>query len=98
MGRCNEFVKARQQYWIRKAPGSEPQSEEPIKEQDLPMETDFVVSKHGSEHSFAVFEDEGETGYLYVYDRKENRVLQDVHVYNRSARSLLKNGPARRLD
>lgn len=44
----------------------------------------FIVDKEGPPGIFAVFEDDGETGYLYVYEPNGPGVVRHVHVYNRS--------------
>ena len=31
-----------------------------------------------------VFEDDGETGYLYVYNRATREVVRNLHIYDRS--------------
>ena len=48
--------------------------------------SDFVVeSDEGPEGFFGVFEDDGRTGYLYIYKPDvEPGILRDLHIYNRS--------------
>ena len=44
----------------------------------------FVVECAGPDGMFAVFEDDGETGYLYVYDPNRENISTHLHVYDRS--------------
>lgn len=44
----------------------------------------FIVDKEGPPGVFAVFEDDGETGYLYVYEPEKNGITRHLHVYDRS--------------
>jgi hypothetical protein len=44
----------------------------------------FIVFSRGPHGLFGVFEDEGDTGYLYVYDSVAGRVENHLHVYDRS--------------
>ncbi len=42
----------------------------------------FVGDTEGPEKYVGFFEDDGETGYLYVSDRRSNEVLRHVQIYN----------------
>lgn len=44
----------------------------------------FIVDEVGPSGLACVFEDDGETGYLYLYDPNGRGVLQDLQIYNRS--------------
>ncbi|MBV8757058.1 MAG: DUF2251 domain-containing protein [Deltaproteobacteria bacterium] len=44
----------------------------------------FVVEGPGRSSLVAVFEDDGETGFLYVYDCAADKVTTHLHVYDRS--------------
>jgi hypothetical protein len=44
----------------------------------------FVVYKRGPGDLFAVFEDDGETGYLYLYDASSHTISEHLHVYDRT--------------
>jgi hypothetical protein len=44
----------------------------------------FVGDSSGPEDYVGFFEDDGETGYLYVSDRKKNEVVQHLQIYNSS--------------
>jgi hypothetical protein len=50
---------------------------------DAPDQVDgFIVDAAGPPPLFGVFEDDGTTGYLYVYDTLADKILRDCHVYN----------------
>ena len=55
-------------------------------QQNLVPETSFIVDMAGQNELVAVFEDDGDTGYLYLYDSKSCTILEDVHVYDRAQR------------
>ena len=44
---------------------------------------DYVVESQGPDGVFGVFEDDGETGYLYIY-KPDAGVLRHLHLYNRT--------------
>jgi len=53
----------------------------------------FIVDKEGPQGLFAVFEDDGETGFLYVYDpskEENNKIIKHVQIYNASKKLKLK--------
>lgn len=79
----NQFIRARQRYWKRMAKRFDPSAQ--INEEDeTPIETNFVVNAPGPDELFAVFEDNRETGYLYLYDSKEQRAVEHLLIYDRS--------------
>lgn len=45
----------------------------------------FVADQSGPDEYTAFFEDDGETGYLYVSDRRKNEIVQHLQIYNDSA-------------
>ena len=45
---------------------------------------DFILDKVGPSGLACVFEDDGETGYLYLYDPNGRGVLEDLQIYNRA--------------
>jgi hypothetical protein len=49
-----------------------------------PVETSFLIESRSPKGLYGVFEDEGETGYLYVFDPDTIRILNHVHVYDRT--------------
>lgn len=44
----------------------------------------FIVEAEGPTGLFGVFEDDGETGYLYLYEPDKSRISRHLHVYDRS--------------
>jgi hypothetical protein len=79
----NQFIRGRQNYWKKKAKEYEPDIK-PRPEEDTPIETNFVLYDKGLGPWFAVFEDEGETGYLYLYDSARRNVLQHLQIYDQA--------------
>lgn len=47
-----------------------------------PLQTNFIIYEKGLGKQFCVFEDEGDTGYLYLYDSAHQKVLRHLHVYD----------------
>jgi hypothetical protein len=45
---------------------------------------DFIVDAEGPEGLSCVFEDDGETGYLYLYNPGKREVVRHLHIYDRS--------------
>jgi len=79
----DQFIYARQRYWKRMAKQLDP-SIRINEEEVVPVETNFVVYTSGPHGLFAVFEDNGETGYLYLYESKAKRVVEHLLIYDRS--------------
>lgn len=53
----------------------------------MPSDDTIFLSEPGPGELFAVFEDDGETGYLYLYQQGAatgQGVLDAVHVYNKT--------------
>ena len=48
------------------------------------QEPGFIVENPGPSNLFGVFEDDGETGYLYIYEQDGQGVLRHLHIYDRS--------------
>lgn len=46
--------------------------------------SDFIVDNMRPDGTAAVFEDDGETGYLYIYRPETGEILQHLHLYDRS--------------
>lgn len=78
------FLRSRQRYWKEtvKEQGSRVVRVHP--EDETMLETNFIVYAIGLEAHAAVFEDDGETGYLYLYSPKEQTVVRYLHIYDRS--------------
>lgn len=81
-----QFIKTRQQFWKEKANEQKGQIGS-VAKSETPIETNFVVYAKGMNRLFSVFEDDGETGYLYVVDADERRILQQLQIYD-DARQL----------
>lgn len=79
-----DFLEARKRYWKNALLQVHP--DYPISDQPISLlETRFLVAALDSRgQRAAVFEDEGETGYLYVYSVGAAAVQAHVHVYDRS--------------
>jgi len=45
----------------------------------------FVADTGGTEQNACFFEDDGETGYLYVSDRSEQAMIRHLQIYTNSA-------------
>ena len=78
------FVRSRQRYWKEMA--KQDRTLQVRREDDTPPETNFVVYAIGPKGQVGVFEDEGETGYLYLYSVREQTVVRYLHIYDRSPR------------
>jgi hypothetical protein len=74
-----EFLRGRQRYWQELVRRDNPA----VEISDAVPETKFVVN--GAVLGFeAWFEDDGETGYLYVSDTSKNRIVRHLHLYDGS--------------
>ena len=58
---------------------------EPAGHHFRPGEEVFIASDSSTGTYSTVFEDNGETGYFYAYDRQFNSILDAVHIYNVSS-------------
>ena len=47
--------------------------------------SDFIIDEIGPDGLACVFEDDSETGYLYLYDPNGRGVLEDLQIYNRAS-------------
>jgi Uncharacterized protein conserved in bacteria (DUF2251) len=58
---------------------SAPESaKEPLLEED----SKFILYSDGPDGIFAVFEDTDQTGWFYLYDANQRKILQSAHIYN----------------
>jgi hypothetical protein len=80
------FVRSRQRYWKETATEQEPATVHVRREDETPPQTNFIIYAMGPEEQAAVFEDEGETGYLYLYSLREQTVVRYLHIYDHSKR------------
>jgi hypothetical protein len=78
------FLEARKLYWKTALLQARPDLVLPNQPTSL-LETRFLVVEMDSRGTrAAVFEDEGETGYLYVYSVGTGTVQSHVHIYDQS--------------
>jgi hypothetical protein len=81
----DEFVRSRMVHWKQAA--NEDGADVPIGSLEEQQTTDecsnFVVDAPGPQRVWAVFEDDGSTGWLYLYDGVAKTILRCAHVYNR---------------
>lgn len=80
-----QFIRARQRFWKEKARVREPGINFPP-EIDTPVETELVVYEKGPAGLFGVFEDDGDTGYLYILDVTEQKIVQRLQIYDNARR------------
>jgi hypothetical protein len=78
-----QFIRARQRYWKKYIQQQQP-GVQPNPEGQTPIETNFIREAKGPSSLFGVFEDEGATGYLYLYDSAEQDILRHLHIYDAS--------------
>lgn len=55
----------------------------------------FVKEEVGPPGVFGVFEDDGETGYLYVYEPGGREVFRHLHIYDCSSKVPVKENDVR---
>ena len=80
-----DFVRARAQYQrdatkAENGPAAELASETQATERD----GSFMLYSPGPGSTFAVFEDDTETGWFYLYEATQQKILKAVHIYERS--------------
>jgi len=79
----DQFLAARQRFWKETAKEHE-RDAQPLSADRTPIQTNFILYARGFDKTFAVFEDDGESGYLYTYSSAEQTVLRFLHLYDRS--------------
>jgi hypothetical protein len=79
----NQFIWTRQRYWKEAVSKQEPKAE-PQTENEARVVTNFVCYAQGPNGWFAVFEDDGETGYLYLFNPEQQKVTRHLHIYDRT--------------
>ena len=47
-------------------------------------DTSFIIHARGVGGRLGVFEDDGESGYLYLYEPQGRKVLRHLHIYDRT--------------
>ena len=81
----NHFIRARQRCWKEVVREHEPGTQT-LPEEQTPIQTNFILYASSPNKTFAVFEDDGKSGYLYLYSTAEQTVLRFLHIYDRSAK------------
>jgi hypothetical protein len=79
-----DFVRARKLYW---QPGVKPVTKGAIPPDGTSLVqegSDFMLYSAGPGGIFAVFEDFSQSGWFYLYDGQQQKVLKSAYVYNRS--------------
>jgi hypothetical protein len=82
-----DFVRSRKLHWMQEAKKTNPELAIPSFDDVAFSDEDssFFVSCKGPRNLHAVFEDAGETGWLYIYDSSVKGIITATHVYNRGA-------------
>jgi len=81
-----EFVRAREMYW-REETGNATKVTVPPGRGTAPGgegSSNFLLYAPGPKGFFAVFEDDDETGWFYLYGAQQKKILKCTHIYNRS--------------
>lgn len=78
----HEFLTARHRYWREIVKKYEPDIQLSDEQQISPPTTNFIHCEKGPSNLFCVFEDDGTTGYLYIFEREQRAILQHVHLYD----------------
>jgi hypothetical protein len=77
----DQFIRARQLYWKEMARRYDTNAKI-TPEQETPLTTNFILYSTGPDDLFAVFEDDGKTGYLYLYNSAEKKPLEHLLIYD----------------
>ena len=84
-----DFVGARKLFWMQEARNERSDVVLPKFEEVEPRDSSFILSSPGSNGILAVFEDDGETGWFYLYEARQKKILQATHIYNHSNVAVL---------
>jgi hypothetical protein len=80
------FVLARKLHWQQEARNAA--KDAPLqglgKSSIVDEDSNFILYSDGPEGIFAVLEDFDQTGWFYLYDAKERKILKAAHIYNRA--------------
>jgi hypothetical protein len=81
-----EFVHARELYWQEETRNPGKKTFPPGNDMALAGNADsnFLLYAPGPKGFFAVFEDDDETGWFYLYGAQQKKILKCTHIYNRS--------------
>lgn len=90
-----EFIRARQRYWKSMVKSLTHETSETSHGDPNPAATGFIVYAFGPDPGCGVFEDDGDTGYLYLYDPVQRCTACWMHIYDRSGESYVGRGDVR---
>jgi Uncharacterized protein conserved in bacteria (DUF2251) len=81
-----EFVLARKQHRQQEAKNAAKDAAAPEPENVPLLEEDskFILYSDGPDGVFAVFEDSDQSGWFYLYDAQQRKILKAAHIYNRT--------------
>lgn len=79
----SQFLRARQRYWKQMVKSYDP-TVKTLSEEETPLTTNFVLYATGPDDLFTVFEDDGKTGYLYLYGSATQNIIEHLLIYDRS--------------
>ena len=84
--RYEDFVRARKLYWKQQAKnlGSDVVLPNFDKVELGADDSSFILSSPGPAGISAVFEDDANTGWFYLYDASQKKILRCTHIYNRA--------------
>jgi hypothetical protein len=89
------FLQARGEYWREMLVQHEPNMALLSENQIHPLQTSFVLEAPGPKKWRCIFEDEGDTGYLYLFDHERRTIVQHLHIYDRTAELQIHAGDVR---
>ena len=81
-----DFVRARQAYWHPRVQPSHDGAHTPDSEATSLVAdgSDFMLYSGGPHGIFAVFEDFGGSGWFYLYDSREQKIVKSAYIYSRA--------------
>ena len=81
-----DFVRSRKLYWKSEAKKLGNEVEVPsFDEVEIgDSDSNFIHWSPGPDEILAVFEDDENAGWIYLYDSKQRQILKCTHIYNRS--------------
>ncbi|MGB8474208.1 MAG: DUF2251 domain-containing protein [Candidatus Acidiferrum sp.] len=81
-----DFVLARKLHRQQEAKKAAKDAAPPESEKDALVDEDssFVLYSDGPDGIYAVFEDFNESGWFYLYDAKQRKIVKAAHIYDRA--------------
>ena len=79
-----DFVRVRKLFWMQEAKrlGSDVTIQRSDEVNLGSEESNFVLSSEGPLGIFGAFEDGHETGWFYLFDVRQGKILNCTHIYN----------------